>query len=85
MKYFRSEEDPAAKLPKNFITGFLEVCEPLVKFRNCAELFHREEIESKEICLSLYIARTHIPWRHCCAIEKKRPTKPDWSLMHLIR
>jgi len=25
MKYFRVEEDPKAKLPKNFISGFLEV------------------------------------------------------------
>lgn len=24
MKYFRPEEDPGAKLPPNFITGFLE-------------------------------------------------------------
>ncbi|KAL1953106.1 hypothetical protein VTO42DRAFT_3586 [Malbranchea cinnamomea] len=24
MKYFRVEEDPSAKLPKNFISGFLE-------------------------------------------------------------
>jgi len=26
MKFFRDEEDPNARLPKNFITGFLEVC-----------------------------------------------------------
>jgi len=26
MKYFRDEEDSNARLPKNFITGFLEVC-----------------------------------------------------------
>jgi NADH dehydrogenase (ubiquinone) 1 alpha subcomplex subunit 6 len=26
MKYFRKEEDDNAKLPKNFIQGFLEVC-----------------------------------------------------------
>lgn len=25
MKYFRKEEDPTAQLPKNFISGFLEV------------------------------------------------------------
>ncbi|PGH32136.1 NADH dehydrogenase (ubiquinone) 1 alpha subcomplex 6 [[Emmonsia] crescens] len=25
MKYFRIEEDPTAKLPKNFMSGFLEV------------------------------------------------------------
>ena len=25
MKYFRGEEDPKAHLPKNFISGFLEV------------------------------------------------------------
>jgi NADH dehydrogenase (ubiquinone) 1 alpha subcomplex subunit 6 len=25
MKYFRKEEDPAARLPKNFMQGFLEV------------------------------------------------------------
>ena len=25
MKYFRAEEDPTAKLPNNFISGFLEV------------------------------------------------------------
>ncbi|KAI9721367.1 MAG: hypothetical protein M1828_005227 [Chrysothrix sp. TS-e1954] len=24
MKYFRAEEDPKARLPKNFISGFLE-------------------------------------------------------------
>lgn len=26
MKYFRIEEDPKARLPHNFISGFLEVC-----------------------------------------------------------
>ena len=26
MKYFRGEEDPKARVPKNFISGFLEVC-----------------------------------------------------------
>lgn len=26
MKYFRQEEEPAARLPANFISGFLEVC-----------------------------------------------------------
>ena len=26
LKYFRAEEDPKARLPKNFIEGFLEVC-----------------------------------------------------------
>ena len=25
MKYFRTEEDPTARLPKNFMSGFLEV------------------------------------------------------------
>jgi hypothetical protein len=25
MKYFRTEEDPKAKLPRSFIEGFLEV------------------------------------------------------------
>lgn len=25
MKYFRKEEDPTARLPKNFMSGFLEV------------------------------------------------------------
>lgn len=29
MKYFRQEEDPKASFPKNFISGFLEVCSPL--------------------------------------------------------
>lgn len=28
MKYFRSEEDPRSRLPKDFMTGFLEVCQP---------------------------------------------------------
>ena len=28
LKYFRSDEDPTAKLPQNFMTGFLEVCTP---------------------------------------------------------
>jgi hypothetical protein len=27
LKYFRTEEDPRARLPANFISGFLEVCE----------------------------------------------------------
>lgn len=26
LKYFRAEEDPKARLPANFINGFLEVC-----------------------------------------------------------
>jgi NADH dehydrogenase (ubiquinone) 1 alpha subcomplex subunit 6 len=28
LKYFRAEEDPKARLPANFIEGFLEVCTP---------------------------------------------------------
>lgn len=27
MKWFRAEEDPKSKLPQNFISGFLEVCQ----------------------------------------------------------
>ena len=27
LKYFRPEDDPNAKLPQNFMTGFLEVCD----------------------------------------------------------
>jgi NADH dehydrogenase (ubiquinone) 1 alpha subcomplex subunit 6 len=27
LKYFRAEEDPKARLPNNFINGFLEVCD----------------------------------------------------------
>jgi len=30
MKYFRAEEDSSAKLPQNFITGFLEVCKTVI-------------------------------------------------------
>jgi NADH dehydrogenase (ubiquinone) 1 alpha subcomplex subunit 6 len=26
LKYFRAEEEPKARLPSNFINGFLEVC-----------------------------------------------------------
>ena len=28
LKYFRKEEDPKARLPKNFMEGFLEVSAP---------------------------------------------------------
>jgi hypothetical protein len=27
LKYFRAEEEPKARLPSNFINGFLEVCD----------------------------------------------------------
>jgi NADH dehydrogenase (ubiquinone) 1 alpha subcomplex subunit 6 len=30
MKYFRKEEDPTARLPKNFMQGFLEVSHSLL-------------------------------------------------------
>ena len=30
LKYFRAEEDPKARLPNNFINGFLEVCSCLI-------------------------------------------------------
>lgn len=30
LKYFRTEEEPKARLPSNFINGFLEVCSALV-------------------------------------------------------
>ena len=30
MKYFRAEEDPSAKLPQNFISGFLEVRQSMI-------------------------------------------------------
>jgi hypothetical protein len=29
MKYFRQEEDPKARFPKSFISGFLEVSHPV--------------------------------------------------------
>jgi hypothetical protein len=55
MKFFRDEEDSNARLPKNFITGFLEVrC-----FSICPVsvlIFQREGIESMETIISLYIA-----------------------------
>lgn len=35
LKYFRAEEDPKARLPQNFIQGFLEVCK-----MSYTELFH---------------------------------------------
>lgn len=28
LKYFRADEDPTARLPQNFMEGFLEVCAP---------------------------------------------------------
>lgn len=34
MKYFRVEEDPSAKLPKNFMSGFLEVSHCCVRSGN---------------------------------------------------
>ena len=30
LKYFRSEEDPKARLPKTFIQGFIEVSYPYI-------------------------------------------------------
>lgn len=48
MKYFRADEDPNARLPKNFISGFLEVRSPfsnysthLVPELNLTKIFHR--------------------------------------------
>ncbi|KPI34402.1 NADH-ubiquinone oxido 14.8 kDa subunit [Cyphellophora attinorum] len=32
MKYFRKEEDPTARLPKNFMSGFLEVSHQPLRF-----------------------------------------------------
>lgn len=54
MKYFRKEEDPTARLPKNFISGFLEVRQTFIrivsrdanitllgtKLKSCFESFH---------------------------------------------
>lgn len=37
LKYFRAEEDPAAKLPKDFMSGFLEVC--LLQFYTLRKLW----------------------------------------------
>ena len=30
LKYFRPEDDPNAKLPQNFMTGFLEACDNII-------------------------------------------------------
>lgn len=31
LKYFTAEEGQATKLPQNFMSGFLEVCQPTVR------------------------------------------------------
>lgn len=49
MKYFRVEEDPTAKLPKNFMSGFLEVSHTRYQPSAVAGLFSKAAIM---ICLS---------------------------------
>jgi hypothetical protein len=66
MKYFRSEEDPTVALPKNFVSGFLEVC--LIERAvirgdvwavcewSCADLLTGKELSS---CESMKVWRSH--------------------------
>ena len=56
MKYFRAEEDQSAKLPKNFISGFLEVRLPHSSGGETIPLMlHREGIEYR--ACHLYICK----------------------------
>jgi hypothetical protein len=72
LKYFRAEEEPKARLPSNFINGFLEVCCALnfeyqimliIKCRVATKQGPDLEIE-KTKHRSVYIAET-IPFPSC--------------------
>lgn len=71
MKFFREEEDPNARLPKNFISGFLEVCCRFISLMPSLMCSSGKELMSRKSSF-LYIARRQTPWRLCCANEIKR-------------
>lgn len=81
LKYFRAEEDPKARLPANFINGFLEVGAHTALAVNmpCAQMLitiyrdvtDREPVESEQdkgsmyIALSQYHSLSRAPIRRC--------------------
>ena len=46
MKFFRKEEDPNARLPKNFMSGFLEVSQANAGSVSCLIDLCRDEIRA---------------------------------------
>jgi hypothetical protein len=71
LKYFRAEEEPKARLPSNFINGFLEVSIPhfvtagLVLIRCAGSQLGQPQVETQRSeSRSVYIAKT-IPFPSC--------------------
>jgi hypothetical protein len=62
MKYFRAESDPKARLPNNFISGFLEVSRGHLFRRSCE--FH----------LLTVLVESKLDWRGISADAAKRCT-----------
>lgn len=50
LKYFRAEEDPSARLPKNFIQGFIEVWTQSVSNSNASERLANDECRGETRC-----------------------------------
>jgi hypothetical protein len=45
LKYFRAEEEPKARLPSNFINGFLEVCDVQLVYQFTLTVYFRAATE----------------------------------------
>ena len=60
LKYFRAEEDPNARRPQNFMTGFLEVSSYLPCLISVADTKSRVGTE----CRSSFYSFVHIPIHH---------------------
>ena len=65
MKYFRAEEDSNARLPGNFIEGFLEVSRPLVDMvsRPATVLWSGKELVTRSVIDYHYLHREGIETR----------------------
>ena len=57
LKYFRAEEDPKARLPQNFMTGFLEVSQSgsrqLPQLAQVTKRQHRRDETEKAAAVNL--------------------------------
>lgn len=61
MKYFRAEEEPAARLPPNFITGFLEVSILHTKVMGSIELISTCRAVTKQIQMKCHNIKVCTP------------------------
>lgn len=93
MKYFRKEEDANARLPKNFIGGFLEVSfqYPLQPYIMLTSFVCREGIRPSSFTFVRYMKRHGVhskkpsKQRHCNATFTPYRTVPGVSLrLHVV-